>query len=182
MLDIGRHIDSIHSDDTEETILGVIKSVNRNKLRILPGDGDGLVNISVANDHERLEVTPYKAWRVVALGMMWISATTVNEDPIIDFGYSGDDDAFAKMTSAITGGEKFCIFDHQKYDPLNLLTPEKITETSATLATTWTEGAEFGVWKNTVVDLWCREAAVGAMSTGLIKPYMLIEIDTGGKW
>ena len=182
MLEIGRHIDSVHSDDVSETILGVINSVKRNKIFLVCGIDNGYITLSVANNFERIESIIFDKWRVIALGMHWIEASTADEDPIVDFGYNSDDDAYGKMTSAITGGEKFCIDDFQKYDPLNLLTSEVIAETSATLVTTWTAGVKFGIWQKNVRSLWAREAAVAAMTTGLVKTFMVIEVDTGGKW
>ena len=182
MLDIGRHIDSVHSDDVGETILGVINSVKRNKIRRYTGINDGYLILSVANSIEGMGAMTDRKWRIIALGMIWSVASTANEDPIIEFGISGNYDAFGKMSSTITGGEKFNAGDHQKYDPLDLLAPEAIAETSATLVVTWTAGVEFGVWQKTGKELFAVEAAVAGMTTGYITPYVLAEIDTGGKW
>ena len=182
MIEAGKGLGSLKFDEVGERMLAVIGAAERNKMRVIRGTTDGLLNVSIANETERMEIEPYKAWRVIGLGVFWIIASTANEDPIIDFGYSGDDDAFGKMTSAITGGEKFNIGDHQKYDPLNLLTPEVIAEASATLAITWTPGVKFGVWQKSLFDTWCREAAVAGITTGYVRPYMVVEIDTGGKW
>ena len=167
-----------------QTVEGIANKVakGRNKVRIIRGVTDGYLNISNANEYERIEISVYKAWRVIGMGMIWTAASTANEDPVVEFGDESDRDAFGKMTSAITGGEKFCVNDHQKYDPLDLLAPEVITEASATLAITWMEGVDFGVWQTTAKNLMTGETAVAAMTTGVMMPYLLIEIDTGGKW
>ena len=180
MLEIGQKAPEFRGDGS--TIKGVVEGLKYNKIFLGGGFTDGYVSLSVANNYERIIIPIYKKWRVIAVGGFWIQASTANEDPVLDFGYNSNDDAFAKMTSVITGGEKFCVGDFQKYDPLHLLTAEIITETSATMDITWTEGTEFNVWQNTVLDIWCREAAAGAMSSGYVMPYMIIEVDTGGKW
>ena len=181
MLDIGRHIDSVRSDDEEETILGVINDVDRNKLYLNTVGHWGLI-ISNPNEYKRLKIIPFKMWRVIALGMFWSNASTANEDPVVDFGTSISHLHFGRMTAAITGGEKFTGGDHQKYDPLNLLAPEKIAETSPTLVTTWTPGPKFNVWQNAPLDVIVVEAAAVDMTSGILRPYMLIEVKTGGMW
>ena len=167
-----------------QTVEGIANKVakGRNKIYLIHGVTDGIIDISNANEHERLDILPYKTWRVIGLGMFWTGASAANEDPVIEYGYPSDQDAFGKMTSAITGGEKFRADDHQKYDPLDLLAPEVITETSATMVVTWTEGVEFGVWQTAPLDVRCWEAAVAGMTAGYIIPYMLVEVDSGGKW
>ena len=65
---------------------------------------------------------------------------------------------------------------------MDLLAPEVITEASPTMDITWTEGTIFGIWQTDVKYLMCIEAAVAGLTTGKIEPYMLIEIDSGGKW
>ena len=180
MIDVGQKAPEFRGDGS--TIKGVVEELKYNKVRALYGCTNGVLDLTAANSIESINISPYPRWRVVALGMYWAMQSTANEDPIIDFGYYGNDDAFGKMTSAITGGEKFCVGDHQKYDPLGLLASEIITEASGTLAITWTEGVKFGVWQTSPLEVWCREAAVAGMTTGQIKPYMIIEIKTGGKW
>ena len=180
MLDIGQKMPEFRGDGS--TIKGVVEGLKHNKLRILRGVTDGILCISNANEIERMEVPSYKKWRVIGLGMFWIAASTANEDPVVEFGYSGAHNAFGKMTSVITGGEKFNVNDHQKYDPSNTLPEEVIVETSATLTTTWTEGAAFNVWQTSIKDLRVVEAAVAGMTSGHLMPYIVIEIDTGGKW
>ena len=182
MLEPGRHIDSVHSDDVGETILGVINSVDRNKLRIVSGITDGYLNISNANEYERLEIVPYKMWRVIGFGMYWIAASTADEDPIIEFGNANDPDAYGKMSSVVTGGKLFHSEDCVTYDPLCLFAPTTLTETSGYLVITWTKGIKFGVWETTIKRLQVIEAAVAGMTSGVVKPYMIIEVDTGGKW
>ena len=182
MIEAGKGLGSLEFDEVGERMLAVIGAAERNKMYVIKGATDGQLNISNANEYERMDVLPYNAWRIIGMGMLWTQASTANEDPIVEFGRSGNSDAYGKMTSAITGGEKFNEGDHQKYDPLGLLAPEVIAETSATLAITWTEGAEFGVWETTPKRFLVWEAAVAAMTTGTIMPYMLVEIKTGGRW
>ena len=179
MLDIGQRPGEFRGDGS--TIKGVVDGLKYNKLIIYSIDTTNL-DLGVANSNKRLGIVPFKRWRVVALGMMWIEGSTANEDPIVEFGNFGDDNAYGTMTSAITGGEKFCLNDHQKYDPLDLLAPEVIAETSATLAITWTEGVKFNVWQTVSESLKTIEAAVAGMTSGQVKPYMIIEVDKGGRW
>ena len=173
MLDIGRHIDSVHSDDTGETILGVINSVKRNKILMLHASDTGYVDLTTANQYRRLEFPPFLRWRVIGIGMFFIAVTTANEDPVVDFGDSADPDSMGKMTSVITGGEKFCKNDHIKYDPLGISAPEVLAEASATLGITWTVGVEFNVWQDTFMDIWVQEAAAAGISSGRVRPYMI---------
>jgi hypothetical protein len=181
MIEIGADESSKKLDEIGERILGVMNSVKRNKVIIIEG-GHAALTVSNANEIRRVEMLPFSRWRVIGLGMYWRAASTANDDPIVEFGRVGDPDAYGKMTSAITGGEKFVAGDHQKYDPLELLCPNVIAETSATLVVTWTQGVEFGVWNTVVRDLQVAEAAVLGMTSGQVRTYMLIEVDTGGKW
>ena len=183
MIDIGTEQTNRRLDEEGEKVLGVIHSLglNRNKIYIVHG-GDSPLDIDAVNSIKVVEVIPFPRWRVVAVGAFWIEASTANEDPIIEFGRVGDPDAYGKMTAAITGGEKFSVNDSIKYDPLELLALEVIAETSGTFVVTWTEGVEFGIWNTTFKNLIVSEAAVGGMSSGKVRPYMVIEVDTGGKW
>ena len=181
VLDIGTYESSVKLDEVGERILGVINAVERNKIFVVHG-GINPLDIDNINEIKKIECVPLGCWRVIALGGYWMEASTANEDPIVEFGRVGDPDAYGKMTSAITGGEKFNIADFQKLDPLDILSAEVIAETSATLATTWTTGAEFNVWNCKCEDLEVAEAAVAGMSSGKIKPFMVIEVKTRGKW
>lgn len=182
MLELGRHIDSVSFDSMGETILSVINTVNRNNLILVGGVTDAFINITVANNLETFTSVPYKKWRVVALGLLWTSLGAVNEDPAIEFGQTTDKDCFGLMSSVVTGGERFRADDHLKYDPYNILTPEILTEASATMTITWTKGIKFGLWQDKNLNTCAAEAAVGAMTMGAVKPYMVIEVDSGGKW
>ena len=183
MRDIGIGETNRKLDEEGERVLGVIHSLglNRNKVYIIHG-GDNPLDIDAVNSIKVVEVIPFARWRVVAVGAFWIEASTANEDPIIEFGYAGDPDAYGKMTAAITGGEKFNANDSIKYDPLELLAPELIAEISATFVVTWTQGAEFGVWNTVMKNLIISEAAVAGMTSGKVRPYIVIEVDARGKW
>jgi hypothetical protein len=180
-LDLGTDESSVKLDEVGERILGVMGSVNRNKIREV-GMGDGYMYLPTTNEVKYFDMICYTRWRVIGFTLSWGEASTANEDPIIDLGHTGDADAFGKMTSAITGGEKFCVNDMIKYDPLNILGKEVLTEASATMDITWTEGVKFNVWQTSPKNLICAEAAVAVMSSGLVRPCMVIEVDTGGKW
>jgi hypothetical protein len=179
MLEIGEKTLVFSGDGS--TIKGIVEGLKYNKLFRVDGN-DRQLHLPTANSKLYFQTIPFKRWRVIALGLLWVAASTANEDPIVDFGDNTDVDAYGKMTSAITGGEKFCANDFQKYDPLNILTDEVITETSATLAITWTKGVDFGLWKGKMKDLRVAEAAVAGMTTGDVRPFMIIEVDTGGRW
>ena len=166
-----------------QTVEGIANKVvkGRNRIIIL-NDGDSYIDLSTANQYKRLEISFFRRWRVIGMGMLWSGASTANEDPVVEFGVNSDSTYFGTMTSAITGGEKFVGSDHLKYDPYGILADEVISEASATLVTTWTEGAGFNVWQNSTKDVRATEGAVAAMSSGLIKPYIIIEVNTGGRW
>ena len=172
-----------HLDEEGERILGVIHSLglNRNKVVIVHG-GDSPLDIGNINEIKKIETLPFACWRVIAVGAYWVEATVADDKPILEFGRVGDPDAYGKVVATVTGGEKFNIADHTKYDPLELAAPEVQAEASATFTLTWTQGAEFGVWNSVIRDLEVAEAAVLAMTSGQVRPYMLIEVDTGGKW
>ena len=180
MLDIGQKAPEFRGDGS--TIKGVVEGLKHNKLCVISGVYDSYLDITAANTYERLDIVPYKTWRVIGFGMYWLAGSTANEDPIIEFGYNSDNNAFGTMTSEITGGERLASGDHQKYDPTGILAPEIIAEASATLVITWTEGVAFNVWQTSLRDLRAVEAAVAGMSSGYVLHYMLIEVDTGGKW
>lgn len=179
MLEIGVHTDKIHLK--EGTIASAILSYQHNRLMVLHG-GDSPLDLATINQIKKIETIPIKRWRVIGLGMYWTEASTANEDPIVIFGRVGDTDAYGKMTSAITGGEKFNIGDVLVYDPLGILTPNVIVETSATLVITWTKGAEFGEWNSVARDLEVAEAAVAGMTTGYVRPFIVVEIDAEGMY
>jgi hypothetical protein len=180
-LDIGTDESSVRLDEVGERILGVMGSVKRNKI-FRTGLGDGYLNLPTVNQTKYFDSFCYARWRVVGFALSWAGASTANEDPIVELGYLGDNDGFGKMTSAITGGEKFCVNDMIKHDPLNLLAEEVITEASATMVITWTEGVQFNVWQTSMKTLMCGEAAVAGMTSGIVRPCMVIEVDTGGRW
>ena len=179
MLEIGHKAPEFRGEGS--TIKGVVEGLKHNKMYIVHGLTESL-DLGVANKVEYVEPVPFSQWKIIGLGMMWSENSTANEDPIVEFGRLGDNDRFGKMTSAITGGEKFSLGDHQKYDPFGLLAPEIIAETSATLSVTWTEGDKFNVWRKSSKNLCVTEAAVAGMTSGKVRPYFLVEIDTGGKW
>lgn len=182
MLEIGTSEYGLVRDTFGARVLTSIRNIKRNKIFIIFGISDSTIDITIPNNHENLYIIPFNSWKVIGLGLFWWVASTPNEDPIVTFGYPGAQNAFGTMTAAITGGEKFNVNDHQKYDPLNILSVEVIAETSATLVTTWTPGAEFNVWETGVKRLMAYEAAVAGMTTGLVVPYLIIEVNTGGKW
>ena len=181
MLDIGTEEGSLKLDEVGERALGVINAVERNKV-FFTHTGESVLDLGTANQYRRLEPVGFKYWKVIALGMLWLEASTADEDPVVIFGRVGDTNAYGTMTSAITGGEKFNTTDVQKYDPLDILANEIIAETSATLAVTWTEGAEFNVWNARPVEFLITEAAIAGMSSGMVRPFMVIEVKTRGKW
>lgn len=177
MLEIGQRAGEFRGDGS--TIKGVVEGLKHNKVYFVDNE---YISISTANQYIRLAISPFSRWRVIGAGLYWLDASTANEDPVIEFGHKDANDAYATMTSAITGGEKFCSKDHQKLDPFGILAKEVITETSATLVVTWTTGAKFGVWETDAKSLKATEAAVAGMTSGKVKPYMIVEVDTGGKW
>lgn len=179
MLEIGEIAGNRRGEGS--TIKGIVQGLKHNKLVVI-STSSAYINLPTANQYKRIDLPVFSQWRVIACGMLWITASTANEDPIINFGTITDNDAYGKMTSAITGGEKFAVGDFQKLDPYNILMPEVIAETSATLVTTWTEGVQFNKWQNACQDIAVFEAAVAGMTTGIIRPFVVIEIDTGGKW
>lgn len=181
MIEIGKGLGSLKFDEVGERMLTVIGAAERNKIFILH-DSASYLDLSAANTFGRLEIPIFKQWRVIGLGMLWALASTAGEDPAVDFGYNSDDNAFGNMTSAITGGEKFVKDDHIKYDPYDLLADEVVTEASATLDVTWTAGVAFAVWQTSIKDIRAYEAAVGGITTGTVKPYMVIEVNSGGRW
>jgi hypothetical protein len=178
MLDIGQKAPEFRGEGS--TIKGVVEGLQHNKI-FVSHTGADYVALATANQVKYLSIMPFKRWKVVALGMYWIQASTANEDPIIDFGEADDPDAYGKMTSAITGGEKFNIGDFLAYDPFGILGKTVIAETSATLVVTWTEGTDFNKWNDTPQNFKAQEAAVAGMSSGAVKPIAVIEVDTGGK-
>ena len=181
MLEIGEPEGNYNLDSADVKTLELIKGFNRNRVVIVHG-GDTPLDIDNANEIKKLEIMPFKRWKVLAMALYWIEASTANEDPVIWFGRVGDGDAYGKMTAIITGGEKFNIADHTKYDPLELVAPEVMLEASATFNVTWTEGVEFGVWQTSPANFSVAEAAVAGMTSGKVRPYMIIEVDSGGKW
>lgn len=178
MLEIGHKAPEFRGEGS--TIKGVVEGLKHNKI-FLTTSGD-ILDLGAANSIIYLGVIPFARWKVIGIGMYWREASTANEDPVVDFGEYGNPDAYGKMTSAITGGEKFCVTDHQKYESSRLLAPEVITETSATLVTTWAEGIKFNIWRTKANRLFVQEAAVAGMTSGMVMPYFIIEVDTGGKW
>ena len=179
MIEIGKQPGECTADD--EQIRSIARGIERNKIIKFDSGHESLI-ISNANEIKRLGIAVFARWRVIGMGLYWVAASTANDDPIIEFGHNTNLNGFGTMAAAITGGEKFCAYDHQKYDPLNLSSQEIITETSATLVVTWTEGVDFNVWQTTIKTLHVIEAAVAGMTSGTIRPYMIIEVDTGGKW
>ena len=181
MLDIGVDESSVKLDEVGERTLGVLGAVGRNKLLGISIPYEYL-DLGIPNKSSRISPVPFKFWRIVALCMTWTEASTANEDPAVEIGEMGDLDSIGKMTSAIIGGEKFCAGDFQKYDPLNILADEIITETSATMTVTWTPGVKFNVWQTTPFVMFVCEAAVAGMTSGRITPCIIIEVKTRGKW
>ena len=179
MLEIGQKAPEFRGDGS--TIKGVVEGLKHNKIYVAD-ILSAYLNLTTANSSARFEVQPFKRWRVIGFGMLWRALSTANEDPIVEFGTIADNDSIGKISYAITGGEKMCINDHIKYDPYDLLTPEVITEASATLVITKTVGTSFGVWQKDLKRYAATEAAVAGMSSGFVYPYMIIEVDTGGKW
>jgi hypothetical protein len=179
MLEIGDREEVLRLNADGKQIAGIARSVMHNKLILLHG-GDAPLDIDNANEIKQIETVPFARWRVIALGIYWVEASTADEDPIIHFGRVGDVDAYGIIGSAITGGEKFNIADFQKYDPKGILADEVIAETSATLVITWTPGAEFNVWNVKAYDLQVAEAAAAGMTSGKVRPFVVIEIDSGG--
>lgn len=180
MLEIGEIAGNRRGEGS--TIKGIVEGLKHNKIRVLDIGNDEL-NLTIANSFKRLGVIPYRHYRVLGYGLLWSVASTAGEDPIIDFGNEHGATKIGKITTAITGGEKFLAYDRIKYDPLNLAADEKISEASATLVITRDAGEDFGVWKhNTPLNIYAQEAAVAPLSGGKVKPYVIIEVDTGGKW
>ena len=182
MLEIGNTLAKLQLSPKDAGIAGIAASLGHNKLILRGGEDNGYINIGNANESESLGWISYSRWKVVALGMFWTSASTADDNVTLEFGTNIDNDRYGKMASAITGGEKFCLYDFQKYDPYNILCEETITEASGTMVITWTPGVKFGVWETTPLRLYVIEAAAAGMTSGYISPQMIIEIDTGGKW
>ena len=179
MIEIGRKAPEFRGEGS--TVKGIVDGLKYNKIFVCSTAGV-VLDLGTANAYKLLSPPMFDRWKVIGMGMHWWEASTANEDPAVEFGRYGDGDAYGKMTSAITGGERFRVEDHQKYDPLNILAQEVIAETSATLAVTWTEGVEFNVWQDKIRFLRVVEAAVAGMTSGGVAPYIAIEVDTGGKW
>ena len=179
MIEVGKQPRECNANDEQTRV--IVRGMERNKIFFVDNT-EGYLNLTSTNTNVRVSPMPFKKWRVIGMGIFWVVASSAGEDPVIEFGQSSDNDCFGKMSATITGGEKFCVDDHVKYDPLNVLGLEVITETSPTLVTTWTEGICFNVWQTTIRGFRIYEAAVASMTTGAVKPYIIIEVDTGGLW
>lgn len=180
MEDIGIRKNIIRYKPEHLVISEIIESEGHNHLVMLPSETE--LDVDNANEICQIGLIPYERWRVVGMGVLCSEASIADNDPVIEVGRRGDPNAYGTMTCVVTGGEHWNLDDYSSHDPYGVLPADSITEASATFTTTWVAGAEFALWNTGMYNIEAAEAAAGALTGGKFRIFVLIEVDSTGKY
>jgi len=142
---------------------------------------DTYLNLATQNMLVYLGSIPYKSWKVVAVGIHLIEATTANQAPVIHFGDITDNDSIGIMTTTATAskliGQYSWLETHAPgYDNI-LPTDIRTGETAAQAVVTWSEagtGSIFNV-EQTAPKMLLMKAITGGISSGKVFVCFVIE-------
>ena len=177
MLNIGEIAGNHRGDGSR--IKGIVEGLEHNKLMLL--EGGNIVDFgAAANTNIVLGWSYYAKWRIAGVGFRCHTENfTDAEDPELSFGSATDADLFGKMKVTYPALEKMTIGDVASYSVRDIL---RSILSEAETGITFTAGSPDGwnVWQTAALEISVENVA--QLTTGQGYPFVLIEIDTGGKW
>ena len=177
MLKVGEHVDKIHLKEGE--IASAILAYQHNRAVLL--EGSNIVDFgAAANTNIVLGWAYYAKWRVAGLGFRCHTENfTDAEDPELAFGSAADPDLFGKLKVTYPANEKMVIGDVASETVGNLLSS---ILAEAETGITFSMGAINGRvnWQTSPLEISVENIA--QLTTGQGYPFVLIEIDAGGKY
>ena len=179
MLNIGETIGDLEYAGEGERILGVAGDILHNKLVLF--EGTNIVDFGAAGGTNIvLGWVYYAKWRIIELGFRCHTENfTDAQDPELSFGSAADADLFGKMKVTYPAAEKMVIGDVATQGANSLLSS---ILAEAETGITFTAGDPNGrvTWQAAPLEVSVENVA--QLTTGQGYPFVLIEIDTGGKW